>query len=107
MMSRARLLFIAAIGLGLTACADHADNHDTNTVIGATFGGLLGAHIDRGASAPFANVGAINKNLNDEDRRRMQQAEEQAYTGPLGATVTWRNDASGHSGSIIAKSEHK
>jgi len=101
------LLLIAVIGLGLTACAGHDHDNDTQTVVGATIGGLIGTQVDRGASAPFANVDAISRHLNDEDKRRMQEAGARAYEGPLGQTVTWRNDASGHSGSITAKSEHK
>ena len=101
----ARFVFIAAVGFALAACADHHD--DTRAAVGATLGGLLGTQVDRGASAPFANVDAITRHLNDEDKRRMQEAEARAYAGPLGETVMWRNDTSGHSGSVTAKSEHK
>jgi surface antigen len=101
-----RLLSCVALVFTLGACASgHHD--DTNAVIGATAGAVMGALVDHGTTAPFANVGAINKRLNDEDRRRLQDAEDRAYRGPLGETVTWRNDLNGHSGSITAKSEHK
>ena len=107
MTAHPRLLFVVAAGLSLGACADQGHDNDTQTVIGATVGGLLGTQVDRGASAPFANVGAIAKHLNDEDKRRMQEAQQRAYSGPLGEAVAWRNDGSGHSGSITAKSEHR
>jgi surface antigen len=108
MTVRMRWSFVAALfgGLALAACA--SDHHDSTPVVfGAAFGGFLGTQTDRGASAPFATVGAIGRHLNDEDRRRMQDAEDRAYRGPVGETVTWNNQASGHSGRITSKSAHK
>jgi len=94
----------------LSACADQGPNQNGGTAIGAVTGGLMGAAIagphNAGAGLLFGALAggivgnAIGKSIDDEDRRRMREAEMRAYTSPLNQAIVWDNPNNGHSGYI-------
>ncbi len=76
--------------------------------LGAAGGGLLGAAAGGGATGIAAGVllggllgGATGSALDDQDKRRAANAAQQALESkPSGATTTWTNPDTGHSGSV-------
>jgi len=77
-------------------------------VLGATGGGLLAAAAGGGSTGIAAGVllggltgGVVGNNLDNQDRRFMQQASQRALeTAPTGKPTTWKNPDGGHSGSF-------
>jgi len=110
-MKTPKLMTVAAVMSALTlgACAE-GRNEGGSTLIGAGLGGLLGAQFGSGdgriamaalgtlAGAAIGNK--IGKNLDDNDRRRMREAEQRAYAAPINETIIWNNPETGHSGSV-------
>ena len=96
--------------LALAGCEDAGPNQTGGTAIGAATGGIIGASLagrhDGLAGAVFgAAIGglignAIGKDMDDNDRRRMMEAQQRAYAGPIGQPIIWDNPDNGHSGSI-------
>jgi surface antigen len=105
-----RATALVSVVLALAACEDAGPNQTGGTAIGAATGGILGAAIagphDAFAGAVFGAVAgglvgnAIGKNIDDNDRRRMMEAQRRAYAAPMGQPVIWDNPDNGHSGSI-------
>ena len=80
------------------------------TLAGAVGGGVVGSNIGGGkgqliATGAGALLGAflgseIGKSLDRADKQYAAQATQQAYTAPIGQTISWSNPESGHSGKV-------
>lgn len=102
----------AALSLGLAGCADGTGPGTKQTVGalgGGALGGLIGSQIGSGtgnliATAAGTAVGLfvgseIGKSLDEVDRMKAQQAQQQAVQAPIGETITWNNPESANQGS--------
>lgn len=79
------------------------------TGAGAIGGGLLGSQVGGGSGRLWATgagvllgalVGSsIGKSLDRADMMYAQQAQQRAYSAPIGSTVNWNNPQSGNYGS--------
>jgi surface antigen len=110
----AKLLAIPALAsmLMVTGCANdgRGGNETGGTLMGAALGGLVGSQFGRGdgrlaATAAGVLLGAyvgnsIGRKLDDEDRRRMRDAEMRAYNSPINQPIVWNNPRNGTSGSV-------
>jgi surface antigen len=101
-----------AIAASLIAgCADNAGQNETvGTLGGAAAGGLIGSQFGSG-SGKLAATGLgvllggilgnkIGKSMDDQDRARALQAQQAAYSAPVGQQIVWNNPDNGHSGTI-------
>jgi len=114
LMSAAKFIAIAAVGLSLAACAGSPDGsgpgprENTGTLLGAGTGALLGAAVagggtgDRLAGAAIGGLlgglvgNRIGASLDEQDRQRAYAAQMDALErGPSGAPVTWKNPGLG------------
>ncbi len=104
---------MAAAALLLAGCSDFNDMGNKQMIgggTGAVLGGLAGAQFGKGTGQLVGvGVGAllgtlvgssIGKSLDKADLMYAQQAQNHAYTAPIGETVNWNNPQSGHSGTI-------
>ena len=88
------------------------------TAVGAVAGGLLGSTVGKGSGKLFA-VGAgalagalvgsaIGQNLDEIDRKLMEQSSQRALeSAPSGQAVEWSNPDSGHKGYIEPTKTYK
>jgi len=77
---------------------------------GAALGGLLGAQFGSGTgqlatTAAGALLGGIvgsevGRSLDDNDRRRAEDASFRAHRAPVGETIAWSNPSSGNYGTV-------
>lgn len=108
-------------GTGLAGCSGYDNGYGNNsngiskqtggTAIGAIAGGLAGAQFGSGKGQLIGTgigvlVGAlagseIGKSLDRADLSYAQQAQNRAYTAPIGQTVSWNNPQSGNSGTYV------
>lgn len=118
-MQKTILPLIAALTLLLSSCA--SDDGRTGlgqavgTIIGAAAGAFVGSQIGNGSGQAVAvAVGSVmggflgrelGRHLDEEDRRRIAEAESEAYEAPIGETVHWRNPDSGTKGNVTPTSE--
>jgi len=103
---------LAASLLLLCACdpQNWGSGETVGTLGGAAAGGLIGSQIGHGsgnAAATLAGVllgGFVGNQLggavDDADRKRASQAEQRAYTAPIGQQITWNNPQNGNNGTI-------
>ena len=108
------LAVMAIASLGLAGCqsANWGQKQTVGTGVGALAGGLAGSQVGKGSGRLWATgagvllgalVGSeVGASLDQADRMYMQQAQQQAYSKPLGETVTWNNPESGNSGAYVA-----
>ncbi len=101
-----------ALALALTGCADdgRGGNEVGGTLMGAALGGLVGSQFGHGSdrlamTAAGTLLGAyvgnsVGRRMDDEDRRRMREAETRAYGGALNQPIVWNNPRSGNSGTV-------
>ena len=102
-----------AVTLTLTGCADdgRGGNEVGGTLMGAALGGLIGSQMGGRGDGRLAMTAAgtllgayvgnsIGRRMDDEDRRRMRDAESRAYSGPLNQPIVWNNPRSGNSGTV-------
>ena len=101
-----------AAALTLGGCAnDGAGGKEVGgTLAGAALGGFLGSQMGHGdgrlaTTAIGTLLGAylgnsIGRQLDENDRRQMQEAETRAYASPLNEPIVWNNPNSGNSGSV-------
>lgn len=112
-MSMTRVVCVAMVLALVSGCAqnDRGQKQTIGTVLGAATGALVGAQFGKGKGqlvgvAAGTLLGAfigseIGKSLDNADRQYMERTNQQALeTNRSGATSTWRNPDSGHSGSI-------
>ena len=84
--------------IGLVSCTNMS-NQDVGTITGGVAGGLLGSTVGQGGGQLVAIAagtlvgayigGAIGKNMDDNDRARMNQALE---NNSVGQPAYWHND---------------
>ncbi|MCK0196332.1 glycine zipper domain-containing protein [Ancylobacter sp. 6x-1] len=112
-----KIVAVGLVGLSLAACASNGGNPNTmlgsrtadGAAIGAVTGGVIGQLAGRSTAATLIGVaaggligGMIGNSLDQQDRARAAQAEQQALeNGAPGAPVSWRGD-SGNYGTIVA-----
>ncbi len=109
-----RLLIVAAMAsaLALSGCANdgRGGKETAGTLIGAGLGAWAGSAIGKGsgnavAIAAGTLIGAavgnsIGKSMDDVDRMRLREAEQRAYSAPIGETIVWENPKSGNYGRV-------
>jgi surface antigen len=116
-MNFGRVSVVALVGLSLAACAGNPNTgagpqENTGTLVGALTGAFVGSQFGRGGGRVVSTVAGaaigglignrIGAALDDEDRMRAYEAQMQALdTGASGAPVSWRNEQSGHYGTIV------
>jgi surface antigen len=109
-----RFLIAAAMAsaLALSGCANdgRGGKETAGTLIGAGLGAWAGSAIGKGsgnavAIAAGTLIGAavgnsIGKSMDDVDRMRLREAEQRAYSAPIGETIVWENPKSGNYGRV-------
>lgn len=93
---------------GSSGGSDFGPKTGIGAALGAAGGGLLGAAAGGGPVGIAAGVllgglvgGATGSVLDDQDRRTAARTTQQALESkPSGATTTWTNPDTGHSGSV-------
>jgi surface antigen len=112
-MFSTKMIMAAALAgpLMLSGCtSDSGPNQTGGTLVGAALGGLVGSQFGHGGgrlamtaigTLAGAAIGSnIGKQLDDNDRRRMREAEARAYTAPINEPIVWNNPDNGHSGTV-------
>ncbi|HUY68540.1 MAG TPA: RT0821/Lpp0805 family surface protein [Alphaproteobacteria bacterium] len=113
-MIRTSVVALFAASLLLVACQNEGNQwgggETVGTLGGAAAGGLIGSQIGRGsgnAAATLAGVllggfvgNRLGNTVDESDRRQATQAEQRAYTAPVGQQITWNNPQNGNSGTI-------
>ena len=117
-MNKFMMKVSAAVMAGslLAGCSSNTGpNEAGGTLIGAAAGGLIGSQFGSG-SGKLAATGigvliggllgnAVGKQMDENDRQRAMQAQQAAYTAPVGQKIVWNNPDNGHSGSIVPTRE--
>jgi len=105
---------IAVLSASLLLCACQTDNwgggETVGTLGGAAAGGLIGNQIGHGAGNAAATLGGVliggfvgnqlGGMVDDADKKRAMQAQQKAYTAPVGQQITWSNPQNGNAGTI-------
>ncbi len=111
-MTPTKLVTTIALLLSLAACANGAGQKQIGgTLLGGALGALAGSQIGSGsgqlAAVALGTLGGaflgaeVGKSLDRADRLSMQRTVHQALeTNQTGATATWNNPDSGHSGTV-------
>jgi surface antigen len=110
-----KLAAVAVLSLALAACQDAGTKQTVGTLGGAAAGGLIGSQFGSG-SGKLAMTGlgvllgglagsSIGKSLDDEDRRRAEEARMRAETAPIGQRIVWSNPQNGNSGTVVPTRE--
>jgi surface antigen len=116
-MKKFAFVVMAVASLSLSACATNGTGPGTwgskqtiGTGAGALAGGLLGSQIGHGSGQLWATGAGvllggllgneIGTSLDKADQAAAFQAQQSAYSAPVGQTITWNNPQSGHSGSF-------
>ncbi|MDD5586625.1 MAG: RT0821/Lpp0805 family surface protein [Alphaproteobacteria bacterium] len=111
-MIRKSLLGTLALVMLLPACTENVGTKQgVGTLGGAALGGLLGSQIGHGTGQMVATGAGVflggllgselGKSLDRADRLAAQDAEQRAYTAPIGQQITWNNPQSGNAGTIV------
>lgn len=99
-----------ALSLGLAACQGVQDNpkQTAGTLLGGIGGAVIGSQFGGGtgqiaATAAGTLLGAwlgseLGSSLDRADRQYAMQAQQQAYSAPVGETISWSNPQSGNHG---------
>jgi surface antigen len=107
-----KIMVPAVLALSLAACSNtgNGEKEMGGTLVGAGLGGLAGSQIGGGTGRLVATGAGVllggllgnqvGKSLDNADRLQMQQAQQNAYSAPVGQQITWNNPQSGHSGTI-------
>jgi surface antigen len=100
------------VAISLIGCqnSQYGEKQTGGALIGGALGGLAGSQIGSGkgrlaATAAGALLGLlagseVGKSLDKADQQYAMQAQQSAYTAPVGQRITWNNPESGHSGTI-------
>lgn len=105
------LTMVSVIALGACESMQGAGNKEMiGAGSGAVLGGILGSKVGKGNGQLWATgagvlVGAlmgssIGRSLDKADLAYANQANQQAYSAPMGKKITWDNPESGNSGSV-------
>lgn len=102
---------LAILSLSLTACMENTGNKQLmGGATGAILGGVAGAQFGKG-TGQLVGVGLgallgslvgseLGRSLDQADMMYANQAQNRAYSAPVGETISWNNPDSGHSGTI-------
>ena len=100
----------AASLLALAACENYGTKQTVGALTGAAGGGLLGAQFGDGkvrlaTTAAGTLAGAligseIGRTMDEVDKMKAGQAQQQAAAAPVGETIAWNNPDTGNSGSV-------
>ena len=109
------ILAAIVVALSVAGCAQQGGPGTKQTVGalgGAALGGLLGAQFGSGtgqlaATAAGVVLGGligseIGRSMDEVDRMRMDQANRQAQSAPIGQSIAWNNPNTGNSGQVVA-----
>ncbi len=107
-------MLAAALGLGACNTLQGAGNKQIiGTGAGAVAGGLLGSQVGGGKGQLWATgagvllgglLGSeIGASLDNADRAMAQQAQQRAYSVPVGETISWSNPQSGNHGTYTPR----
>jgi surface antigen len=112
-MKKFVILLMAVSTLGLSACESMKNSGNKQLVgagSGAVIGGLLGSKVGGGSGQLWATgagvllgglLGSeIGKSLDNADRAFAAQANQRAYSAPVGETIKWNNPESGNYGTV-------
>ncbi len=111
-MTATKFIITIALLLSLAACANGAGQKQIGgTFLGGALGALAGSQIGSGrgqlAAVALGTLGGaflgseVGKSLDRADKLSMQRTAHQALeTNRTGATATWNNPDSGHSGTV-------
>ena len=105
------VVLTATIALGACEGIQNSGTKEKiGSVAGAIGGGVIGSQIGGGSGRLIATgvgtlLGAwvgneIGSSLDKADYAYAQQAEQRAYTAPIGQTISWNNPQSGNYGSV-------
>lgn len=108
-MKQITMIIALSSFLFVSACADQGQKQTFGTLGGAALGGLAGSQFGKGHGR-LVGVGVgvllggligseIGKSLDAQDRASMNQANQRAYSAPVGETINWNNPQSGNHGS--------
>jgi surface antigen len=106
------LTVAGAMLVGIAGCSSDAGPKETGgTLAGAAVGGIIGSAFGSGSGKVAAiGVGAlfggllgreVGKSMDEQDRARALQAQQAAYTAPIGQRIVWNNPDNGHSGAVV------
>ncbi|HEV7367898.1 RT0821/Lpp0805 family surface protein [Arenibaculum sp.] len=107
-----KLIIAGTAALGLAACqtGDLGTKQTVGALGGAAAGGLLGSQFGSGTGALImtgagtllgAFVGSeLGRSLDRADQAAAGRAAMQAYSAPVGQTISWSNPDSGNSGTV-------
>jgi len=106
-----RVSSLAVAASLLAGCSqDTGPNQAGGTLVGAAAGGLIGSQFGSGSGKLAATglgvlIGGllgnkIGKSMDDQDKARALQAQQAAYSAPVGQQIVWNNPDNGHSGTI-------
>jgi surface antigen len=113
-LSSTRGMTIAAlmIGLTLSGCAadGRMDKEAVGTLLGGAAGAWAGSTIGKGSGRAVAiaagtmlgaTIGnSVGRTMNEVDRGKMREAEQRAYSAPIGEAIVWNNPNTGNSGTV-------
>ena len=102
------MIFATLVLVGCESSSGWGTKQTVGTGAGAVAGGLLGSQVGGGSGRLWATgagvllgalVGSeIGQSLDRADKAYMQQAQQNAYSAPVGETIRWNNPESGNSG---------
>lgn len=105
------VVLMGTIALGACQGMQNAGTKETvGTAVGAVAGGFAGSKIGGGSGQLWATgvgtlLGAwlgneVGSSLDKADIAYAKQAEQKAYSAPIGQTVSWNNPQSGNYGTV-------
>lgn len=109
--SKKIILGIAAVAF-LGACQQMQDNpkQTGGAVLGGIGGGVLGHQIGGGKGNTIATIAGtllgaylgseVGRSLDRADQQYARQAEQKAYSAPVGQQISWSNPETGNSGAV-------
>lgn len=112
-MILATLALTTTLAFGLSGCTrpDGSMSRETvGSVVGAVAGAVIGSRVGSGGgNVVGASVGTfvgstigreIGRGMDQADMDRLYRAQEQAYTAPIGETISWDNPDTQNYGTI-------
>lgn len=103
-------LLVTTLALGGCAADGSNQSETLGTLIGAGLGAWAGSSIGSGdgqivATAAGTMLGAaignqVGRSMDELDRMKARDAQQYAYTAPIGETIVWNNPDSGNYGNV-------
>ena len=114
-MKSSRIAIVVVTALALGACTQGREKEEFGTILGGVGGAVAGAQFGKGtgrvaAAAAGTLIGAfigreVGKSLDKTDMAADNQAQNYAYTAPIGEKIAWSNPESGNSGTVTPRRE--